>query len=245
MFDPLYNDLPDDEGLIFLKLERAYREACERNAFEAKRNEPNGYFPAEEYLQYMRQTTAAAAELQLDILKEFRIPFAEDLTISAYQEFRGQVDGYRTKLQIRHARRVKGYSVRFDAKTKRIVSHHLAQVREIIIKLEVDDWKKESLLACLNNLQAEVDKDRSGYEVLGAFIVESAGVLGTAAEKLEPIRKLIDSVAGLMWGTKHAEQTQRLPPPAERRQIPPPKTQTPKEKRPLGKRSDMDDEIPF
>jgi hypothetical protein len=244
MLDPLYNDLPDDEGLIFLKLESAYRQACERDAFEAQRNEPNGYFPAEQYLQYMRRTAAAAAELQLGILQNFHIPFAEDLTTSVYQDFRGQVDDYRTKFQIRHARRVKGYSVRFDAKTKRIVSHHLAQVREIIIKLEVDDWKKESLLTCLSNLQAEVDKDRSGYEVLGAFIVESAGVLGTAAEKLEPIRKLIDSVAGLMWGTKHAEQTQRLPPPGERRQIPPPKTQT-KETRPLRKRGDMDDEIPF
>jgi hypothetical protein len=244
MLDPLYNDLPDDEGLIFLKLESAYREACERNTFEARRNEPNGYFPADEYLQYMRQTAAAAAELQLGILENFHIPSAEVLSISDYQEFRGQVDGYRTKIQIRHARRVKGYSVRFDT-SKRIVSHHLAQVREIIIKLEVDDWKKESLLTCLNNLQTEVDKDRSGYEVLGAFIVESAGVLGAAAEKLEPIRKLIDSVAGLMWGTKHAEQTQRLPPPAERRQIPPPKTQPRKENRPLGKRGDMDDEIPF
>jgi hypothetical protein len=192
----------------------------------------------------MRQTAAAAAELQLDVLQNFRIPSADGLSTSDYQEFRGQVDAYRTKLQIRHARRAQGYSVRFDAKTKRIVNHHLAQVREIIIKLEVDDWKKESLLACLNNLQAEVDKDRSGYEVLGAFVIESAGVLGTAGGKLEPIRKIIDSVAGLMWGTKHAEQTQRLPPPAQRRQIPPPKAQT-KEKRPLGKRSDMDDEIPF
>jgi hypothetical protein len=92
----------------------------------------------------------------------------------------------------------------------------------------------------INNLQAEVDKDRSRYDVFGAFIIESAGVLGAAAEKLEPMRKIIDSVAGLIWGAKHAEQTQRLPPPAERRQIPPPKTQ----KRPP-QRGDMDDEIPF
>jgi hypothetical protein len=246
MLDPIYDDLPDDEELMFLKLESAYREACEQNIIEVQRNEEPGYFPAEKYLQYMRQTSAAAAELQLGILQDIQIPLAEDLTISAYQDFRGQVDYYRTTLQIRHARRAQGYSVRFDAKTKRIVNHHLAQVRDIITKLEVDDWKKESLLACLNNLQAEVDRDRSRYEVFGAFIIESAGVLGSAAEKLEPIRKIIDSVAGLIWGSKHAEQTQQLPTPTERRQIPPPKTQPGKEKRLLGKqRGDMDDEIPF
>lgn len=238
MLDPIYADLPDDEELIFLKLESAYREACERNVFEAQRNEEPGYFPAEQYLQYMRQTSAAAAELQLGILQRFEIPSAENMKTSTYQDFLGQVDYYRTTLQIRHARRAQGYSVRFDAKTKRIVTHHLEQVREIILKLEVDDWKKESLLACLNNLQAEVDKDRSGYEIFGAFIIESAGVLGDAAEKLEPIRKIIDSVAGLIWGSKHAEQTQQLQPPGERRQIPPPKTQA-------TRRGDMDDEIPF
>ncbi len=172
MLDPIYDDLPDDEELIFLKLESAYRETCERNALEAQRNEQNGYFPAEQYLQYMRQTAAAAAELQLGILQDTPIPLAENLTLSTYQDFRGQVDHYRTTLQIRHARRAKGYSVRFDAKTKRIVSHHIAQVREIIIKLEVDDWKKESLLTCLNNLQAEIDRERSRYEVFGALVIE-------------------------------------------------------------------------
>ena len=242
MLDSVYDDLPDDEELVFLKLESAYREVCERTVLEAQRNEANGYFPAEQYLQYMRQTTAAAVELQLSIFEDFRIPLAENLTISAYQDFRGQVDHYRTTLQIRHARRSKGYSVRFDAKTKRVVSHHLAQVREIIVRLDVDDWKRDSLLTCLNNLQTEVDRDRSRYEVFGAFIVEVAGVLGAAGEKLEPIRKIIDSVGSLIWGTKHAEQTQRLPPPAERKQIPPPKTQTPKASR---RRDDMDDEIPF
>jgi len=63
----------------------------------------------------------------------------------------------------------------------------------------VDEWKRESLLNCLNALQAEVDKNRSRYEVLGAFVIEMSGVLGDAAERLTPVRKLVDSVAGLIW----------------------------------------------
>jgi hypothetical protein len=189
----------------------------------------------------MRKTVAAAAELQLGILHDFPIPSAEDFSLSDYRNFLGQVEYYRTAFQIRHGRRNSGYSVRFDDKTRRIINHHLAQIREIILKLEVDEWKRDSLLNCLSALQTEVDKSRSGYEVFGAFIVETAGVLGEAAEKMEPIRKIIDSVAGLIWGTRHAERTKSLPAPGPRKQISPPKTNPPKRSR-LG---DMDDEIPF
>jgi hypothetical protein len=238
MLDAIYEDLPDDEELIFLKLESAYRQTCEENAFEAGRNKEQGYFATEEYLQYIRRTVAAAAELQLGILHDIPIPSAEDFSLSDYRNFLGQVEHYRTAFQIRHARRESGYSVRFDDRTRRIVNHHLAQIRELIQKLEVDEWRKDSLLNCLNAFQAEVDRSRSGYEVFGAFVVETAGVLGEAAEKLEPIRQIIDSVAGLIWGTKHAEQTKSIPAPSPRKQIPPPKTKPPK-------RGSMDDEIPF
>jgi hypothetical protein len=95
--------------------------------------------------------------LKLGIFQHLRIPSAEHFGMSDYQDYIGQVDYYRAILQIRHARRVKGYSVRFDDKTKRIVTHHLSQVREIILKLEVDDWKKESLLTCVIPILRKAD----------------------------------------------------------------------------------------
>lgn len=74
-------------------------------------------------------------------------------------------------------------------------------------------------------------------------MIEMTGVLGEAAENLEPVRRIIDSIAGLIWGAKHAERTKQLPSPAPRKQIPGPKPAPPK--RPGVKRRDMDDEIPF
>lgn len=62
--------------MIFLKLESSFCETCERSILEAQQNEENGYFPAECYLKYMRQTAATAAELQLGILHDFAIPDA-------------------------------------------------------------------------------------------------------------------------------------------------------------------------
>jgi hypothetical protein len=241
MSGSIYDDLPDEEELAFLKLESAFRETCERSAMEVRQNEVNGYFPAEEYLRYIRQITAAANELQLGIFQDAPFPNAENFSLSDYQNFIGQVDYWRTIFSVRNARRNSGYSVRLDDKTRTIINHHIGQIREIIQKLEVDEWKRESLLNCLSALQVEVDKKRSGYEVLGAFVVEFSGVLGEAAEKLKPVQRLIDSIAGLIWGNKHAEQTKSLSAPAPRKQIPAPKTAPPK----MPTRGDLDDEIPF
>lgn len=243
MLDAIYDDLPETEELIFLKLESAYRDACVESARITCENEEPGYFPADCYLKYMRQTAAIAAELQLGILHDFAIPDAQDFAISDYRNFTGQVDHWRAAYSVRQARRNSGYSVRFDDKTRTIINHHISQIREIIQKLEVDEWKKDSLLNCLDALQKEVDKNRSGFEVVGAFFIEASGILGESAEKLEPVRKLMDSIAGLIWGAKHAEQTKTLPPPTPRKQIPGPKTAPPR--RPKTTRDDFDKEIPF
>jgi hypothetical protein len=191
----------------------------------------------------MRQVTAASVELELPGLDELEIPAAANFSDNVYEDFKGQIDYYRTAFKIRYSRRAKGYSVRFDPKTKLKINHHLQQIREIIIKLEVDDWKQEALIRCLENLQSEVDRDRSRFEVYGALVIEAAGILGTAAEKLEPIRKTLDSIAGLIWGAHHAEQTPRLEAPQRPKQIPPPKTKPSRTAR--GGRDPMDDEIPF
>jgi hypothetical protein len=233
----IYEDLPDDPERAFLQLEGSFRDVCDQRLENVNTNE---YFPGDIYLQYMRRTLAAAQELQLGIFIDYEIPRAENLTEQEYRDFCGMVEHYVTTIRIRLSRRNKEYSVRFDSKTKRIISHHIAQIREIIIVLEVDDWKREALLSRLNDLQNEVDTDRASYGVFAAFIIEAAGVVGVSAEKMEPARRLIDSIAGLIWGAKHAEQTKQIPPPTERKPLPPPRTTKAK-----SKRGAMDDEIPF
>jgi hypothetical protein len=41
MLDSIYDNLPDDDELTFLKLEMAYRQECDNAVFEAQRNAPN------------------------------------------------------------------------------------------------------------------------------------------------------------------------------------------------------------
>ena len=39
MVDPIYEDLPEDDELTFLKLEAVYRSLCDQNVFETLRNQ--------------------------------------------------------------------------------------------------------------------------------------------------------------------------------------------------------------
>lgn len=108
----------------------------------------------------------------------------------------------------------------------------------MILKLEVDDWKRDALLASLNRLQHEVDTSRTGAQALGAFFIEATGTLGEGFEKLEPARKWLDSIAAVLWGVRQNERS-KLPAPTETKQIPPPR----KKEKP--KRGELDDDIPF
>ena len=40
MLESIYDDLPDDDKLTFLKLEAAYRKECENAVFDAQKNAP-------------------------------------------------------------------------------------------------------------------------------------------------------------------------------------------------------------
>lgn len=139
-------------------------------------------------------------------------------------------------MQIRRARRVQGYSVRFDRATKEKLRHHLEQIRVLVDKAELGETKKEALFKKINALQAEIDRDRTRFEALAALTIEASGTLGEALEKSK-IESLLDKVAYLFWGAKQ-EETKRLPPPTERKRIEPPRPATPRD-------SDDLEEAPF
>jgi hypothetical protein len=153
------------------------------------------------------------------------------------------------QLQISCARRAKRYSVAFDAATKTKLHHHLNQMREIVAGSSDTPGKKHALSERINDLAAEIDKDRTRFEHLAALAIQVAETAGTMAEKLEPLTRTIMTIVGR--SKAHEDEQARLPAPKERRQIEGPKgTAKTKGKPVLGpaKRTfleALDDEIPF
>lgn len=229
----IYAELPDDPEQAFIMLENHFRELCDDRLENAHENENVSVF----YVEYIGRVLAAIEELGLSTAFQERVPRIQDVDYTTYLNFSKDVEHYKTMLQIRHSRRTKGYSVRLDEPTRKKIKHYLEQIREIFLKLEIDSRKRDSLLATLNTLDLEIDRGRTRLDVFGDLVIGTAGILGDVAEKVEPIRKWIDSIAGLIWGARESSGQKQLPSPTEKKQIEPPRV--PK------REPEMDDEIPF
>lgn len=237
------DDIPDDSELAFLYLEKNFREQRRK----AQDNGHQNYDPTEDDIRYMSRTLAARTELGLGVLDDWKLPSANDNTEYVVQNFLRDVDHYRTILEIRHSKRNKGLTVRFDAAAKSKLRHYATQIKELLDQLEIEEWKREYLRKAILDFEAEIERDRSRLAVFGDLVVKCGGVFGEAAERAEPARKWIDSIARLIWGEEMKERAERLPPPTPKREIPPPPKQIPGPKSPARtkKQKDMDDEIPF
>jgi hypothetical protein len=230
----LYENLPGDPERAFLILERHFRRECADRVAKAHQEENVHVY----YVDYIAQVLASITELGIAAEFDQRVPQIADVDYNTYLNFSKDVEHYRTMLEIRHGRRVQGYSVRFDAATKEKVRHHLKQLRSIFDKLEVDDRKREDLFDKLNELEQEVDRDRTGFDKFAALAIETAGVIGEATEKSK-VLNVLDAIARVFWGAK-TEDTKRLPSPTSPKRIEPPRAPAP-----TPKRDDMNDEIPF
>jgi hypothetical protein len=110
-------------------------------------------------------------------------------------------------------------------------------MRLTVDKLDVSESKREALLARITALELEIDRNRTRMDVVGALWLETCTKIGEGAEKLEPLRKWVDSIGGLIGFAKSQEgpQTARIPSNPKPKQIEPPR---PSE-------AAIDDDIPF
>lgn len=231
VLEEVYENLPADPEEAFLVLEAKFRTECESQMEDREQHQQYVY------VEYIAQVIGAINALGLE--GEFRreIPSIEDVDYSTFLNFSKDVKHYRTMLQIRNGRRAQGFSVRFDAASQLKLKHHLDQFRSLVKKLEVEENKRTAILDRVTALERELDHSKTRYDEFGALVIETAGVLGEAAEQLDPLRKILDSIAGVIWGKKQEEQ-KSLPAPKEPKRLEPPKAPQP---RPTADDSD----IPF
>lgn len=220
--DFVYDDLPDDPEEAFLHLEAVFRTECEQKIREAHQEERVDIY----YIQYISKVLGAISELGIEShFAKRSVPSIEDVDYQTYVNLSKDVEHYRTMLQIRRARRRKEFSVALDQATKIKLRHMLSQMREIVDRLEVSESKKEALFAKINALETEIDRDRTRFDIVAALWMEGCEKFGDGAEKLKPLRDLLESIGSVFKQAKKLEgaDTPRLPPAARPKQIEPPK----------------------
>lgn len=242
--DDEYPDLAEDQDRAFRQLEKKFRgEMTEALNSLGEREGADMY-----YLSYINRTVAAAKTLGIETFKDWEIPSHQKSLWHEYQEFNTAIEHYLVQVQIIHSRRVRGYSVQLDAPTKSKIRHYLEKIREIVDRLEIPLPKKEALTARITALSDEVDRDRTRFDAYAGLALEVAATGGEIAQKLNPLRKFLDSIAGLLGYAKQAEDARpSLPAPHERKRLTPPRKERlpSSEQRRQPRLPDLDDEIPF
>ena len=244
MSDEEYIDLPEDPELAFIQLEKKFQEELDRRSHGY---EENNEVSDSQFLSYINKTVAAAKTLGIQSSEDWEVPHHRTHNIPAeYNDFCTAIQHYLVQTKIAHGRRVRGYSVRLDATTKSKIRHYLEKIREIVDRLEVPLPKREALTAKITALSDEVDRDRTRFDAYAGLALEMAATGGEVAKKLNPARKLLDTIASLLGYAKQAEDVRpSLPAPHERKRLTPPR----KERLPAPPQSPqpdlLDDDIPF
>ncbi|MGO8740375.1 hypothetical protein [Rhodoblastus sp.] len=223
--DTIYAALPDDPEEAFLILETTFAEECNgRIALEEDRLGTDANLNPI-YVQYISKVLGAIEALGLQSrFSTQSIPSVIDAGYNTYIDFVRDVEFYKTTLKIRTARRRREYSVSFDVNTKKKLLQMLARMKDIVSTLDVSDAKKEALFAKIAALESEIHCDRTRLDVIGAFWLELCSKVGEGVEKLEPLRKWVDSIGGLIADAKAQErggvQQPSLPSPPKRLEPP-------------------------
>lgn len=231
--------------LAFVRLETRFRKALETNLENSQSNEA-----FESYvIEYMNHTIAAARFLNLDLLDFWEVPHpgSTNEIHARYRAFITEIDYYKVQIQLACLRGPREFSVGLSTTDKERLRFFVQQIKEVIDEAHLSDDKREALFNKLNAFLAEVDRNRAPWDRFSDIVIGIAAVGGKAAEKLEPARKWLDSIARLLGNNKEVENSQpQLPKPTikkieHRRQI---SDQSGKNSA-AQKRGDMDDEIPF
>jgi hypothetical protein len=194
--DDFFIDLPEDSELAFLQLEEKLRSELHAKTTQTQ----NALF----YMEYLNRIHAIARGLALPILEDFEVPQVGNAT-NVFNVVFPQIENFIMQVKIRRGRRVKGYSVVLDTTTKEKVRHLIAQIKNIVDKLEVDIRKKEALYYRITALSDEVDRDRTKYDVYAGLAIEISNTGGKVARNLRPASRLLDAIGKLFGMAQDAE----------------------------------------
>lgn len=231
-----YDDLPDDDYVAFLQLEREFRTEFESHM----EGGDNWDWHAPDY---MNKVLAAATQLGVEALAAYGTPIGHKLDHDLFTTFQRDVDHIIVQMRIIHARRIGSLRVGLSSEQKTKLNAHITKIRLVVEESTASPGKKDNIFKILAQLTAEIDKDRTGYERFADLARSLAGLSKEVAQEgAEPWWKWFKLAAGVIDEAKENEP--KLPPPPEVKKIEPPRKELPKPKSKSSGTS-MDDEIPF
>lgn len=201
LHDINFDDLPDNPELQFRVLAERIFEVC-RHCMSNNDDEGER--------MYVSQIIHAAKALGLNQFTVYEKKYLENDGLNFYTIYRDlkfAVDGYCTEVLIKNAQARKKYTVVLDSPTKQKIHHYILQIKECVEASDLEEFKKNALLHKINDFGKEVDKSRTSLQS-GMLVLQGVcAAIGNGAKKLEPARKWVDSIAGVLDKAKDSESS--------------------------------------
>jgi hypothetical protein len=203
-------------------------------------------WPTFDEFDYMIEVLAAAEAFGIEELGDWRLPQDnDDRSRDICRSFRGEATKVSQRLMLKYAGvpNPDPNTVALDAATKEKLRFHLGQVRGIVDKDPMPDWKKQDLYDAIAELEREIDKARTRI----AAVID---VLGKAWDGEVRAMDALRQVVTIIQDAKAAERkAAAVAAPIEPRRIEGPKPKALAAPKPKAKKNGfdkaLDDEIPF
>lgn len=218
--------LPEDNDLAFVQYETIVRESA------AKKLNSSNWNAEREYVTHILafiDTGPVSGNIPNDPpIDDNHFPdWYRNGLIPAVDRFKARV-----RLQ-RSARQKANVSILTLSKNfKTQIGGHLTAVRKIVVEADLSQNKRDAIFRRINNLQEEVDRDRTRTEAVVALWLDVSSAIGHGAKNLDPVIDRLERIMKVLAKAKDHNEAQALISPPERKQIAPPT-------------NDTKDEIPF
>jgi hypothetical protein len=237
MDESIYDDLPDDPELAFVQLESYYKNMLDDAVKNTEEPSAIVFYRS----QYANQVVAAAQALDIEGVKTQSIPSGERENWRFFDNFDKEIASLIIQIRIRKSRRKRDFSVALDSGAKQKIRHYIEQIKQMVEASDVSQNKKDSIFKKLADLEIEVDRDRTRFEVIADALRGVARLSGDVErEGAEPWWKWVKLIFGEIDEAKDGEPKTSLPAPEERKKLEPPRKQLPGPEA-----NSPDDEIPF
>jgi hypothetical protein len=262
LVEDVFANRPENDELAFLQYEKLFRDPLEAALANLQEETRDGYWDSYNHFMqtYINQVIAAVKALEIDILERWVNDPSAANEPANFRQIKYDIDAAITGIKIRYAQIDRKSSIQLDSDTRNKIRDLITKIKLTIESVDLPMARKEILMSRLNSFAAEVDRDRTRLAAFGALIVEVATGTAKVERKLRPIRKWLESVAGVMHEARALEDTRaslaapskRIQPP--QRRISPPSdggtskpwtSQNSPTTPPKPKGTSLDDDIPF
>jgi hypothetical protein len=236
--DTLYENLPDDPGMAFVKLEGLFRQKFEQATRDIDSNNEYNFH----LTTYLVEVIAAAEELQISGVNNYELPNDENDLWEFSKQVRREIGSLIVKIRISNGQNVRRYSVSLSLIEKQKARHFIDQIDRLVDEASCSEEKKEAIRKKLAELRQEIDQDRTRFDRFADKIRALARLSGDVErEGAEPWWKWVKALFGVVDEAKENEPKQTLPRPSGQKRVEPPRKQLSD----FSKSNDLDDEVPF